>query len=99
MVVPNRHINDITELSGDELNENGSLVSKSVGILRENFNPEGFNIGLNIGKAGGAGIDEHLHMHVVPRWAGDDVKMNWGIQPGDMDAIGKLAEEIRQNVD
>ncbi len=72
MVVPNRHIKDITKLSSDERNENGYLVSKSVGILKESFGPEGFNVGLNIGKAGGAGINEHLHTHVVPRWVGDN---------------------------
>ena len=51
-----------------ELNE---LTKKCVEILKADKNPEGFNIGINVGKAGGAGFDEHLHAHIVPRWIGD----------------------------
>lgn len=71
MVVPYRHVNDIDLLSDDERSEIMMLSNFSVKCLKKAFSPEGFNIGMNIGRVAGAGIDEHLHMHIVPRWAGD----------------------------
>ena len=71
MVVPYRHVYSITELSDDELRDLMRMVQQSVQCLKEAFLPEGFNIGLNIGKVAGAGIEEHLHFHVIPRWVGD----------------------------
>jgi len=71
MVVPYRHVYSITELSNDELLDLMKMVQQSVQCLKEAFLPEGFNIGLNIGKVAGAGIEEHLHFHVIPRWVGD----------------------------
>ena len=71
MVVPYRHVYSITELSNDELLDRMKMVQQSVQCLKEAFLPEGFNIGLNIGKVAGAGIEEHLHFHVIPRWVGD----------------------------
>jgi len=71
MVVPYRHTSGIQGIGPDEAAEMMSLVQKSVGILREKFTPHGFNIGMNLDAAAGAGIDEHIHMHVVPRWNGD----------------------------
>lgn len=71
MVVPYRHMYSITELSNDELLDLMKMVQQSVQCLKEAFRPEGFNIGVNIGKVAGAGIEEHLHFHVIPRWVGD----------------------------
>ncbi|HXX57108.1 MAG TPA: HIT domain-containing protein [Thermodesulfovibrionales bacterium] len=71
MVVPNRHVFSITELRDGELLELMKMTQKAVTCLREAFMPEGFNIGLNIGKVAGAGIEEHLHFHIIPRWVGD----------------------------
>lgn len=71
MVVPYRHVYSITELSNDELLDLMKMVQQSVQCLKEAFRPEGFNIGVNIGKVAGAGIEEHLHFHVIPRWVGD----------------------------
>jgi ATP adenylyltransferase len=71
MVVPYRHVYSITELSDDELLDLMKMVQQAVDCLKEAFLPEGFNIGLNIGKVAGAGIEEHLHFHVIPRWVGD----------------------------
>ena len=71
MVAPYRHTAEIGELNDDELLEANKLVSSCVGWLKEGYGPEGFNVGINIGKAAGAGIDSHIHWHVVPRWAGD----------------------------
>jgi ATP adenylyltransferase len=71
MVSPHRHISCLTLLSENEIIEISKVTQKSIEVLREVYNPDGFNIGFNIGKAAGAGFDEHLHNHIVPRWAGD----------------------------
>jgi ATP adenylyltransferase len=71
MVAPYRHIANLEELTEEERNEHFQLVSRSIRVLREVFQPGGFNIGANIGKVAGAGIDDHFHSHIVPRWQGD----------------------------
>ncbi len=71
MVVPNRHISDLELLSKDELYELFDLVCQMVKILKKTYKIDGCNIGINLGKAAGAGVDEHLHVHIVPRWLGD----------------------------
>lgn len=71
MVIPNRHTCDFSALTQEEHLEMGVLKSISVAILKSVFHPEGFNIGMNLGEAAGAGIAEHLHYHIVPRWVGD----------------------------
>ena len=71
MVAPLRHIADLTDLEQDESMEIVWLLQQSTRILRYCSRPEGINIGLNLGEAAGAGIREHLHFHLVPRWNGD----------------------------
>ncbi len=71
MVTPYKHVYLLDELNSDELKEMMLMLSQSVTILKKVFNPHGINIGLNIGEAAGAGIEEHLHFHLVPRWKGD----------------------------
>lgn len=71
MVIPYKHVSSIEDLTPDELHEHYDLVKGMVGILREAFEPQGFNIGCNLGKTAGAGIEAHLHTHIVPRWQGD----------------------------
>lgn len=71
MVCPFRHVSELTELSREETHEIMDLVQLCSGILKQLFNCEGINVGLNLGKAAGAGIGEHLHFHLVPRWNGD----------------------------
>lgn len=71
MVCPYRHVSELTELSREETHEIMDLVQRCSGILKQHFNCEGINVGLNLGKAAGAGIGEHLHFHLVPRWNGD----------------------------
>jgi ATP adenylyltransferase len=71
MVVPYEHTADLNELPVETLSEIMVLVRKSVNALNEAFAPAGFNIGMNLGRIAGAGIDDHVHMHVVPRWPGD----------------------------
>lgn len=71
MIAPYRHVANLEELTDEERREHFEMVSRSVKILREVFNPAGFNIGMNLGKIAGAGIDDHIHTHIVPRWQGD----------------------------
>jgi len=71
MVVPLRHTNDFTSLSRDELVEMNELAQVTMKVLNKAYGPQGFNTGMNLGAAAGAGIREHLHLHVVPRWIGD----------------------------
>ena len=71
MVSPFKHIGCLTKQNASENKEMTQLTHSSIKILRSVINPEGFNIGYNIGKAGGAGYDEHIHCHIVPRWIGD----------------------------
>ena len=71
LVVPFRHLSRLADVTPEERMELFAFVDLSVQVLTEAMKPEGFNIGINLGKAAGAGIDDHLHIHVVPRWGGD----------------------------
>ncbi len=71
LIMPNRHIASLEELSAEEERELFSLLKKSKRILDEVLSPDGYNVGLNLGRVAGAGIEDHLHFHVVPRWNGD----------------------------
>jgi ATP adenylyltransferase len=71
MIIPNRHLSDFTELNAEETTEMMAESSLMIKALTEVMKPQGFNMGMNIGKAAGAGIDAHLHLHIVPRWTGD----------------------------
>ncbi|MEX0592573.1 MAG: HIT domain-containing protein [Nitriliruptoraceae bacterium] len=71
MVVPYRHVADLVDLDDGELAEIWALTKTAVAVLGHALSPGGFNVGMNLGRASGAGIADHLHQHVVPRWAGD----------------------------
>ena len=71
LVAPRRHVANLWDLSSEELRELFSLVSLGTRVLALEYRTEGMNIGMNLGKAAGAGIVDHLHVHLVPRWAGD----------------------------
>ncbi len=71
MVAPYRHVASLEDLTEEERNEHFEIVNRCVKALREEVSPEGFNIGMNLGKASGAGIADHIHTHIVPRWQGD----------------------------
>ncbi len=71
LVAPRRHVGSLESLAPQELHDLIDLTQRAVAALRELMHPEGFNVGLNLGRAAGAGIEEHLHFHVVPRWNGD----------------------------
>lgn len=71
MVVPERHVARLSDLSGPELAELMHLAQGAERALTEVYHPHGFNMGINLGRPAGAGIADHLHLHVVPRWDGD----------------------------
>ncbi len=71
MVVPNRQTADIQDLTVDELADIMQTVQRSIRALDEVMHPQGYNLGANLGKVGGAGVDNHIHFHIVPRWNGD----------------------------
>lgn len=71
MIIPLREVEALTDLTTQEYEELWQLVKKTVQSLEVAYNPDGINVGLNQGKAAGAGIPEHLHVHCLPRWTGD----------------------------
>jgi ATP adenylyltransferase len=71
MIVPYAHLDELRKLPTDGANEMMALAQKVETVLRELYRPDGINLGMNIGKAAGAGIAGHIHMHVVPRWVAD----------------------------
>lgn len=71
LVAPRRHVADLCDLPPEDLRELFSLVALGIRALRETYGAEGMNVGMNLGKVAGAGIADHLHVHLVPRWGGD----------------------------
>ncbi|MGQ9491002.1 MAG: HIT family protein [Anaerolineae bacterium] len=71
MVVPYRHVDTLDGLETEEIAEMMGLVTLGMRTLRQTLQPEGFNFGANVGKVAGAGVEDHVHLHVVPRWSGD----------------------------
>ena len=71
MIIPARHVSLLEDLNAEESDEIFRLVGASIKILKEVMRPDGFNVGMNLGKAAGAGVDDHIHVHIVPRWSGD----------------------------
>ena len=71
MVAPLRHIAELEDRTPEEILEMETLTARSVSVLRETLDPQGFNIGINLGAVAGAGLKDHLHQHIVPRWVGD----------------------------
>ena len=71
MVAPYAHESDYTRLNEEVRAEMQELISECMSVLKKTMNPDGFNVGMNLGRTAGAGIDDHLHWHVVPRWNGD----------------------------
>ncbi len=71
LVAPFRHLGDFGALDGDEAREVHELAARGIEALRAEYAPHGFNLGWNIGRVAGAGIEDHVHQHVVPRWNGD----------------------------
>jgi len=96
LIAPYRHIANLEELTGEETQEHLFVVSRGIKTLKQVLNPSGFNIGMNIGRIAGAGIDTHLHSHIVPRWLGDTnfmtVTSNARVLP---EALAKTYEKLK----
>ena len=71
MVAPYRHVGEFSELDDEEALEVHRLASQGMGALAQLYGPQGFNLGWNLGRIAGAGVTDHVHLHLVPRWAGD----------------------------
>jgi len=71
MIAPYRHEGEFGELSDEEALEIHRLAGQAMGALAETFSPQGYNVGWNLGRIAGAGVVDHVHLHLVPRWAGD----------------------------
>ena len=71
MVVPYLHASDFTDLDVETVSEMMEMVRLMLRVVGEEYRPEGYNLGMNIGRVAGAGVADHVHMHLVPRWAGD----------------------------
>lgn len=100
MVAPFRHVGELEDLSPEEVPDLMSLVRRIVAATREAMSPDGFNIGMNLGRAAGAGVPGHLHVHVVPRWAGDTnfmpVLSDTKVMPeGVADTYAKIRRRLR----
>jgi ATP adenylyltransferase len=93
MVVPRRHVGTLAALDRDELTEMALLTQVAEQALTEAYRPQGINVGMNLGRPAGAGILDHLHVHVVPRWTGDT---NFMTVVGD---IRVLPEELPQTAE
>ena len=71
LIAPLRHIGELPELDDEDVLEIHRLAGQGMGALAEIYGPQGYNLGWNLGRIAGAGITDHVHMHLVPRWAGD----------------------------
>jgi len=71
LIVPNQHVGDLVLLDSETLCEMTALTQEVIVALRRSTNPSGFNVGMNLGESAGAGIQDHVHIHVVPRWNND----------------------------
>jgi ATP adenylyltransferase len=95
MVAPYRHIGDLTELSTEELSEIMAMTQSILTAIKPALKPAGFNVGFNLGDVAGAGIADHLHMHIVPRWKGDT---NFMPVLGDAHIISEHIENTRDKI-
>lgn len=95
MVVPYRHIGDLSDASDEEMRQIMVMVKDLMSAIRKAMKPEGFNVGCNIGTVAGAGIADHLHMHIVPRWSGD---INFMPALGDVHIISEHILETRDKI-
>ncbi len=71
MIAPIRHVHEVSKLKPEEMQDILHNLGKTIRLLKKTFGPTGFNVGMNLGRVGGAGILHHLHFHVIPRWMGD----------------------------
>jgi ATP adenylyltransferase len=103
MVAPRRHVSELEALDDRELLELMQLSRRAILALRRAMSPDGFNVGLNLGKVAGAGIADHLHLHVVPRWDGDSnfmpVLADTNVLPQALEATRAVVTEALAELD
>src|SRR5262245_42974627 len=95
MVAPYRHVGELGDLTDEEALEIHRLASQGMGALAQTYGPQGFNAGWNLGRMAGAGVVDHVHLHVVPRWAGDT---NFMPVLGDVKVIPEALEATRRKL-
>ena len=95
MVAPYRHESEFGDLSADEATEIHRLAAAGLGALAQSMRPQGFNLGWNLGRIAGAGVVDHVHLHVVPRWAGDT---NFMPVLADVKVIAETLEDTREKL-
>ena len=98
LVIPKRHARDLHEIADADAAAVIATARRVAGAVDRTLKPAGLNLVQCNGEAAGQSVF-HFHMHVLPRATGDELKMNWGLTPGDMQAIGALAERIRENLE
>ncbi len=97
LIVPKAHYEDVFAVSGDALAATAATVKKVAAAVQAALEPAGMNLLQCNGEAANQSV-MHFHMHVIPRRIGDDLGMNWELEPGDMDAIGQIAERIKAHL-
>ena len=97
LVIPKEHTRDVHAVSEAAITSTVLTAKKVAAAIEKTLNPDGLNL-LQCNGPGAAQSVFHFHMHVLPRQDGDNLKLNWGLEPGDMEAIGQLAERIRGNM-
>jgi histidine triad (HIT) family protein len=97
LVIPKEHSRDVYAVSDASITATVTTAKKIAAAIDKTLNPDGLNLLQCNGPAAAQSVF-HFHMHVLPRREGDELKLNWGLRPGDMDAIGALAERIRGNL-
>jgi ATP adenylyltransferase len=95
MVAPQRHVGEFGELEDEEVLEVHRLASAGIGALAQTYAPQGYNLGWNLGRVAGAGVVDHVHLHVVPRWAGDT---NFMPVLADVKVMPEYLEETRRKL-
>ena len=95
MIVPKRHISSIEQLNPKESHEMMDEIILAEKVLQNIYSPQGFNVGANLGRAGGAGIEKHIHFHIVPRWNGDT---NFMPAIGEVTVISQDLAETKKNL-
>ncbi len=102
MVAPYDHTGELESLDGDTLQEMMQLMGDGIRALRQTMNPQGYNVGANLGRVAGAGVEDHVHFHIVPRWNGDtnfmpvlaDTRMIPELLPDTYDSLHAALEKI-----
>jgi histidine triad (HIT) family protein len=97
LVIPKEHAADVYSVSEAAISQTVKTAKMIALAIERTLNPDGLNLLQCNGPAAAQSV-MHFHMHVLPRREGDELKLNWGLEPGDMDAIGALAERIRSNL-